>query len=128
MDIRKNYVIAAPVEAVWAALTDPAVIEGWGGGPAEMAAQPGFEFSLWGGDIHGTVLAVDPPRSMTQEWFGGDWGAPSIARFTLMAGAHGLTTLELENTGVPDEEGADIDAGWDEYYFRPMKSLLESSD
>lgn len=128
MDIKKSCEIAAPVEAVWAALTDPSVIEDWGGGPAKMAPEPGFEFSLWDGDIHGTVLAVDPPRSMTQEWFGGDWDAPSIARFTLAAGADGLTTLELENTGVPDDEGPDLDAGWDEYYFRPIKSLLESAD
>jgi uncharacterized protein YndB with AHSA1/START domain len=33
MDIRKTYVIDAPADAVRAALTDPAVIERWGGGP-----------------------------------------------------------------------------------------------
>ncbi len=33
MDIRKTYVIDAPADAVCAALTDPAVIERWGGGP-----------------------------------------------------------------------------------------------
>lgn len=126
MDIRKTYVIAAPTDKVWAALTDPDVIERWGGGPADMAAEPDFAFSLWGGSIFGTVVDVDPGRSMVQEWYGGNWDAPSIARFTLTAEAGG-TRLDLENTGVPDEDASDIDAGWDDYYLGPVKALLEGA-
>jgi activator of HSP90 ATPase len=125
MDIRKTYVIAAPNSKVWAALTDPDVIERWGGGPADMAAEPDSAFSLWGGSIFGTVVDVDPGRSMMQEWYGGNWDDPSIARFTLTADASGGTRLELENTGVPDEDAPDIDAGWDDYYLGPIKTLLE---
>ena len=125
MDIRKAYVIDAPAAAVWTALTDPDVIERWGGGPADMAAEPDFAFSLWGGSIFGTVIEVDPLRSMVQEWYGGNWDDPSIARFTLSADPGGGTLLELENTGVPDEDAADIDAGWDDYYLGPIKALLE---
>jgi uncharacterized protein YndB with AHSA1/START domain len=127
VDIRKSYVIGAWRGAVWAALTDPATIERWGGGPATMSAVPGFEFGLWGGDIHGTVLEVDPGRSMLQEWFGGDWDCPSLARFTLTEQPEGSTLLELENTGVPDDAGADIDSGWDEYYLGPIRTLLEGT-
>ena len=125
MDIRKAYVIDAPAAAVWTALTDPYVIERCGGGPADMAAEPDFAFSLLGGSIFGTVIEVDPLRSMVQEWYGGNWDAPSIARFTLSADPGGGTLLELENTGVPDEDAADIDAGWDDYYLGPIKALLE---
>ena len=46
MDIRKTYVIGAPVDDVWAALTDPEVIVRWGGGPVVMSAEPGFAFSM----------------------------------------------------------------------------------
>jgi uncharacterized protein YndB with AHSA1/START domain len=127
MDIHKSYVIDAPRDAVWAALTDPETIERWGGGPVVMAAVPGFAFQLWDGGIHGTVLEVDPPNSTVQEWYGGEWPAPSIARFTLTTLPNGKTWLELENTGVPDDEGADIDSGWDEYYLGPIKTLLENS-
>jgi activator of HSP90 ATPase len=126
MDIRKSYVIDAPAAAVWAALTEPKIIERWGGGPAVMAAKPGFEFSLWGGDIHGTVIAVAPGRSMLQEWFGGDWDAPSTALFSLTSNPHGGTRLDLENKNVPADDGADIDAGWDDYYLGPIKALLEN--
>lgn len=125
MDIHKEYVIAAPPEAVWAALTEPAVIERWGGGPAIMAAEPGFAFSLWGGDIHGKVLEVEPGRSMLQQWFGGDWDSPSVARFSLSAEPNVGTRLELENRGVPDDEAEDIDSGWDDDYLGPLKEFLE---
>ena len=128
MDIRKDYTIDAPRDAVWAALTDPEVIERWGGGPAVMAAAPGFAFSMWGGDIHGKVVEVDPGRLMVQEWYGGAWPSPSIARFTLSDEPGGGTRVELLNTGVPDAEAADIDTGWDDYYMGPLANLLEEGE
>ena len=126
MDIHKTYVINAPREAVWNALTHPYVIDRWGGGPSVMAAEPGFAFELWGGDIHGTVLAAEPHESLVQEWYGGDWQCPSLARFTLGVEPDGTTRLELEHTGVPDAEAASFDAGWDEYYLGRLKEYIES--
>lgn len=128
MEIRKDYTIQAPREAVWAALTDPEVIERWGGGPVVMAAVPGFEFSMWDGDIHGTVTAVDPERSLTEEWYSGDWASPSIATLTLSDEPGGGTRVELAHTGVPDDEAAEIDQGWDDYYFGPLARLLEEGE
>jgi uncharacterized protein YndB with AHSA1/START domain len=124
MDIAKQYLIEAPVRAVWLALTDPEIIEQWGGGPAEMSAQAGAPFSLWGGSIHGSNLTVEPPSRLVQEWFGGDWADPSIAEF-ILAAEGGRTQLTLLHTRVPDDVAADIDAGWDDYYLGPMKALLE---
>lgn len=125
MGIHKLYEIAAPRASVWAALTNPAIIERWGGGPAIMAAMPGFKFEFWGGDIHGTVRAADPENSIVEDWFGGDWPTPSLVHFSLTDSPGGGTLLELENTGVPEDEVASIDAGWDDYYLGPIKALLE---
>ena len=128
MDIHKSYVIDASRAAVWQALTDPAVIERWGGGPVAMAAQPGFAFRFWDGDIHGTVREVDPDHSMLQEWYGGEWDEPSLVRFTLTDEAGGGTRVELDHTNVPREEAADFDAGWDDWYMGPLKELLEKRE
>jgi len=127
VDIHKTYFIDAPAENVWAALTQPAVIDSWGGGPSVMAAEPGFEFQLWGGDIHGTVLEVDAGRLLVEEWYSGEWATPSIARFIVRAEPDGGTRLALLHTGVPEADAADIDAGWDEYYLGPIQTLLEAS-
>lgn len=125
MDITKTYVIGAPVTEVWRALTDPETIDAWGGGPAEILAEPGEPFRQWGGDIHGTVIEVSPPSRLVEEWFGGDWPRPSVATFELMPAGAG-TRVTLTHTGVPDDEAGDIDAGWDDFYFGPMKDLLEN--
>ena len=58
MDLTKSYFIGVPREAVWRALTDPAVIDAWGGGPAEIRAEPGAAFTFWGGDIYGTMPSL----------------------------------------------------------------------
>jgi uncharacterized protein YndB with AHSA1/START domain len=125
VDITKDYLIEAPVREVWRALTDPVVIERWGGGPVEMSAEPGAQFSLWGGDIHGRNLTAEPPSRLVQEWFGGDWEESSVVEFVL-AGEGVRTRLTLLHTRVPDDVAADFDAGWDEYYLGPMRALLES--
>jgi hypothetical protein len=46
--IEQTYEIKAPINKVWGALVDLEVIAEWGGGPAEMTASEGVEFSLWG--------------------------------------------------------------------------------
>jgi uncharacterized protein YndB with AHSA1/START domain len=124
MDISKTYLIAAPIDDLWRALTDPTMMDEWGAGPAEMDAKSGGEFSQWGGDIHGTVTEIDPPNRLVEEWYGGEWAQPSTAVFTL-ATVGGDTRVSLEHTNVPDDEAADFDAGWDDYYFGPIRELLE---
>lgn len=127
MDLEKTYLIGAPADDVWRALTDPDVIAAWGGGPAVMSAAPGAEFSLWGGDIHGTVVEAEAPHRLVQEWWGGaDWEAPSLATFVLEPAGR-RTLLKLRHTGVPDGVAPDFDAGWDDYYLGPLRDLLEES-
>jgi uncharacterized protein YndB with AHSA1/START domain len=122
--IRKTYVIDAPPEAVWRALTDATAMEEWGAGPARLDARAGGAFSQWGGDIHGTVTELVPGERIVEDWFGGDWPEPSVAVFTL--GEHGEgTLLELTHTGVPEDEAADFDIGWDEYYLGAIKAWAE---
>jgi len=124
--IKKTYHIDAPIEDVWKALTDPEAIERWGAGPVDMKAQRGHRFSLWGGDIYGTVIDVEPPHRLVEEWFGGPWDLPSEATF-ILAEEDGGTRLELDHDGVPDEEVEEFSAGWDEFYLGAMKRLLEGA-
>jgi len=126
MDLTKSYFIGASPEAVWRALTDPAVIDAWGGGPAEIRAEAGAAFTFWGGDIFGTVTAAEPPRRLVQEWGGDDveWDEASVATFELSPEGEG-TRLTLAHTNVPDDEADEFDVGWDDHYLGPMKELLE---
>ena len=55
-DFKKYYILSAPPEEVFAALTNAATIQLWSGDPAVMSTEPGSEFSLWEGNISGKNL------------------------------------------------------------------------
>jgi len=122
--IKQEYQIGAPVERVWEALTEPKVIEKWGGGPAKMKAEAGFEFELWGGDIHGKNVEVVENKKLVQDWYSGDWPQPSRATFALTS-KDGGTAVSLVHENVPDEEEKEIADGWNSYYLGQIKKLLE---
>ena len=52
-DYKKYYIVPAPPEEVFGALTHSGTIQLWTGEPAEMSTVPGSEFSMWDGSIVG---------------------------------------------------------------------------
>lgn len=122
--IQKTYTIKAPSEKVWQALVDPSIIEDWGGGPVKMADQEGFEFELWGGDIHGKNIKVIPQKELVQEWTAGVWDQPSVVTFKLIENGSS-TRVELLQEEVPDNEADEIEEGWKSLYIGPLKEYVE---
>lgn len=122
--IKQTYQITAPISEVWAALTDPVVIEQWSGAEAEMDDNVGSEFVLWDGDIWGTNTKVITNKLLEQDWYGGDWEEPSRVVIELSADGK-VTTVNLLHSNVPKTEEKDFADGWRDYYFGPMKELLE---
>lgn len=122
--LKQTYIIGAPIEKVWEALVDPKVIDDWGGGPAKMSPEEGFEFEVWGGDIWGKNLKVVPGKQLVQEWTAGQWDKPSKVTFKLSEQG-GKTKVDLLHEDVPDSEVDEIDDGWERYYLGPLKGFLE---
>ncbi|OGM21540.1 hypothetical protein A2714_00280 [Candidatus Woesebacteria bacterium RIFCSPHIGHO2_01_FULL_38_9] len=122
--LEKSYVISAKKEKVWQALVDPEIIKEWGAGPAKMTEEEGFDFSLWGGDIWGKNTKVIKNKLLEQDWYAGKWDQPSRVRVSLKEKG-GKTILTLVHTDIPDDEFEDISSGWDDYYFGPLKNLVE---
>ncbi len=124
--LSQTYEIKAPSNVVWQALVDPQLIDDWGAGPAQMSENL-TKFSLWGGDIYGRNLKIVKNKTLVQEWFGGDWAEPSHVVINLTPHSTG-TTLTLEQTNIPDDAYEGIESGWQNYYFSPLKSLVESQN
>lgn len=124
--LSQTYVIKAPPAAVWQALVDPLLIDDWGAGPAEMTENL-EAFSLWGGDIHGTNTKVVKNKTLIQDWYGGDWAEPSNVAISLSVHPEG-TSLTLDHTNIPDDAFEGIESGWQNFYFSPLKSLVESQN
>ena len=114
----------ASPEEVFNAFVDPAIIEQWSGSPAEMDANTGKEFKLWGGSIWGTNLEVIPGQKLVQEWWDESFDAASKVTFTLKPDGNG-TIVEMVHEDIPDAEYDNIDNGWRDYYLGPMQGLFE---
>lgn len=125
--IRQVYKIKAPIKAVWKALVDPKVINAWGGGPAKMSDEVGFKFTMWGSEIFGKNLQVEPRKVLVQEWWSGAdrWDEPSTVTFTLTPDGDN-TKLELTHDNVPKKNLKEIEDGWKSFYIGPLKKYLES--
>jgi len=132
-DIEKNVRIAAPIERVWAALTDPASIEGWMGedSAVEVDLKVGGRYRLFGGETTGKFTRIERPHRLEYTWRQATWrkGWPdSIVRWGLQTDRDG-TRVSLVHTQFPNSEERDShDEGWDAYWLEPMQAWLESAD
>lgn len=122
--LKQEYKINASLESVWDALVNPKTIKKWGGGPAKMSDKKGSEFSLWGGDIHGTNTKVIKQKLLAQDWMAGKWDEYSQVEFKLSF-KNGVTKVVLTQKNIPPHEFSEIADGWVTYYVGEIKKLLE---
>ncbi|MFZ1806534.1 MAG: SRPBCC family protein [Cyclobacteriaceae bacterium] len=123
-DFKKYYIITAPPEDVFLALTNPATIQLWSGEEAEMSTEVGSEFSLWEGSITGKNLEFVEGKKIVQQWYFGDQKEDSIATLLLHQHQQG-TSVELRHTNIPDEAFEDIVDGWNEVYFGSLSDFYD---
>jgi uncharacterized protein YndB with AHSA1/START domain len=122
--IEQTYTINAPVEKVWEALTSAEIAEQWGAAPAKVNPKVGGEYSYWGGDIHGIFTKLVPGKLIEQDWYGHDnptWKYTVVFAFESDGQA---TTVRMLYSGDILDEQKDI-GDWKDYYFDPIKKLLE---
>ncbi|SEL33936.1 SRPBCC domain-containing protein [Parapedobacter koreensis] len=110
-DYKAYFIIPAPPELVFLALTTAETIRLWTGDEAVMVAEPGSEFSLWDGAIVGKNLSFEPGRQIEQQWYFGEQEQPSIVVIKLHDHKHG-TSMEIRQSNIPDEEYDDLVEGW----------------
>jgi activator of HSP90 ATPase len=124
-DYKKYYIIPAPPEDVYLALTNEATIMLWTGDKAEMKAEAGSEFSMWDGSIIGKNIEFEESKKIVQQWYFDDEEAiPSIVTIKLHKHYQG-TSLELRHTNIPDEAFDDISEGWDQSYMADLIDFYE---
>ncbi|MBN0974248.1 MULTISPECIES: SRPBCC domain-containing protein [unclassified Gordonia (in: high G+C Gram-positive bacteria)] len=114
---------SAPVDAVWAAITEPTRLERWigtwAGDPADGFVD--FRMTAEGEDVESerfTILECDPPRRLVVESkFPAQDGGEDVWRLELdLAEAHGTTILSFAQ-GLPRADMAEnVGPGW-EYYL-----------
>ena len=123
-DFKKYYIIPAPPEEVYLALTNEPTIQLWTGDKVEMKAEAGTEFSLWDGSIVGKNLEFETSKKIVQQWYFDNQPKKSIITIKLHPHDQG-TSVELRHTNIPDEDYEDITDGWNNIYFGSLLDFYE---
>ena len=119
---KKYYIIPAPPDEVYNALTNPLAIRLWTGEPATMSAEPGSAFSLWGDSIEGKNLEFIPGKKIVQQWYFGDQDEDTIVTIKLHPHAKG-TSVELSHINIPEEAYEEMKDGWENNYFGALEDF-----
>jgi uncharacterized protein YndB with AHSA1/START domain len=85
--IEREVVIDAPIDVVWAVVTEPEHISGWFSDSVEIELTPGGKALFhWDGraTVNGRVERVDPPRSFAFSWVSGDGVEPADGNLTMV--------------------------------------------
>jgi len=124
--IRQSVTFEASAHEVYEALMDSKRHSLFTGSEVQLSRKVGAEFSVYGGDIQGVNLELVPDKKIVQSWRYSDWpeGHYSKATFSLKE-VSGGTRLTFTQIGVPEEFYDDIAQGWRDYYWEPMKEILE---
>ena len=124
--IRQSVTLKASPHDVYEALMDSRKHSQLTGGKASISREVGGKFSAFDGYCEGTNLQLVPDKKIVQSWRASDWpeGHYSKVTFSLKEVEDG-THLTFTQTGVPEEQYEDISQGWRDYYWAPMKKMLE---
>jgi uncharacterized protein YndB with AHSA1/START domain len=109
-DFKKYFIIPAPPDQVYLALTTEATIQLWSGDKA--------------GSIVGKNLEFEKDKKIVQQWYFGDQPEDSIVTIKLHPHAQG-TSVELRHTNIPEEDYEDIVEGWNDAYFGSLQEFYE---
>lgn len=123
-DFKKYYLLPAPPEDVYLALTIPLSIKLWSGAEAEMSTEPDTEFSLFDGDIVGKNLEFEENKKIVQQWYFEGQEAESIVTIKLHEHKKGCS-VELIHTNIPDEVYEEFVEGWNESYFGELFEFFQ---
>ncbi|MBI4188179.1 MAG: SRPBCC domain-containing protein [Chloroflexi bacterium] len=124
--IRQSATFKASAHEVYEVLMDSKKHSEFTGSKASISRKVGGKFTVWDGDLQGINLELIPDKKIVQSWRLSNWpaGYYSKATFSLKE-IDGRTRLTFTQTGVPEESYQDVSQGWRDYYWKPMKELLE---
>jgi activator of HSP90 ATPase len=123
---QKTLIPATPAE-VYDAYVDAEKQSVYTGSLATSDTRIGGEFTSWDGYITGKYLELEPGRKIVQEWTSSDFpkGATPSRFEIVLKKAKGGTELTMTHSGVPEEIAGDIEQGWKDYYWEPMKKYFK---
>jgi activator of HSP90 ATPase len=110
---------------IYEAILDPKIHSKFTGAKATGSMKVGGKFTAYDGYISGKNVELIKDKKIVQEWTSTDFpkGYKTQVTFEFFPAKPG-TKLGFTQTGVPDENYADIAQGWIDFYWTPLKAML----
>ncbi len=126
-NIRQVANFSASPHEVYEALMDSKKHSRFTASRASISRKVGGKISAYDGWIEGVNLELVQDKRIVQKWRGDDWpkGHYSIAKFVISS-SKGGAKLVFTQTGVPEDQYADIKQGWVDYYWKSMEEMFSS--
>ena len=90
-------------------------------------AKAGGKFALFGGNVTGEFVSLDPPTKIVQKWRLGSWVEGHYSNLVIafdQNNTDAVTYMRVEWTGVPVGEEEVVRKNWGEYYVRSIKTTF----
>src|ERR1700752_2672208 len=96
------------------------------GAPTNIANKVGTKFTAHGDYITGENLQLLKDKLIVQSWRASDWSAedPDSVFIINFEEKGNDTILNIVHANLPDEHAQELDQGWHEYYWKPMRAYL----
>ena len=109
---------------LWDLLTNPGRIPMWTRAPAQLTLNPGSTFSLFNGNVTGSIISIDPTNKLVQKWRAPQWPINHFGTLTTtLSQGDSSTKLTLSLEGVPLEEEDRSRDALDRFYIAGLKGL-----
>ncbi|MBM3136847.1 MAG: hypothetical protein FJZ98_01525 [Chloroflexi bacterium] len=93
------------------------------GSPAVIDPKVGGNFTAWDGYIWGVTLELEQDKRIVQSWRTTEFPTQaSDSRIELFFEPfNGGTKFTIRHSNIPDGQSDGYEAGWEDYYFKPMQ-------
>ena len=126
--IKQSVLIKASPHEVYEAFMDSRKHSKFTESQAKISREIGGKFTIYEGDLEGKNLELIPDKKIVQSWRSNEEGWPKTHYSTItieLESVQSGTKLNFQQTGVPITSYESVKEGWDEYYWEPMKKMLE---
>ena len=124
--IRQSVTFKTSPHVIYDMLMDSRKHAKFTGEKASISRKIGGKFTAYAGYINGVNLNLVQDKTIVQSWRGSDWpkGHHSKVTFSLEKVKSGARLI-FRQSGVPEEHYKDIHQGWRDYYWKPMREMVE---
>ena len=125
--IKQRIVVAASPMEVYNAYMEEKKHSEFTGSEATIDPKVNGKFTDWDGYIKGRNIELSPGRKIVQEWITSEWPEgypPSRLELSFTKVKEG-TEITMVHSEVPIDQADEIEQGWTDYYWEPLKTYFK---